>query len=121
MKKPESQIRKTRYAITEREFSQQVEGLLTMFGWHWCHFRPARTEDGWRTALSGYQGFPDYLMVKGHRVIYAELKSAKGQPTPEQYEWLLALTEARQEVYLWRPDDFNEVSGILETETKGGN
>ena len=45
--------------------------------------------------------------------IFAELKSETGQPTPEQYEWLEALAEAGQEVYLWRPSDSEPNGGII--------
>ena len=118
--------------ITEKQFSQQVEDLLNLYGWHWCHFRPARTEEGWRTALSGHQGFPDYIATHPPRLIFAELKSEKGKITPEQEEWLgmlrecgsypsssflddkgLTLVYQRLGVYLWRPSDFETIIEIL--------
>jgi len=101
--------------LREKEFSQQIEDLLKLFGWHWCHFRPARTEYGWRTALSGYQGFPDYIAVSGKRLLILELKSEKGQVSPHQQEWLnlLAACGGNVECYLWRPSDLDTIVEIL--------
>ena len=99
---------------TEAEFSNQVEGLLDIFKWRWCHFRPAQTQHGWRTALSGYKGFPDYLAVREKRLIFAELKSDEGKATEEQAAWLDVLEMAGGETYLWRPSDWEEIIRLLE-------
>jgi hypothetical protein len=100
------------FRVTEKEFSQQVEDLLNLFGWRWCHFRPAQTEYGWRTALSGYQGFPDYIAVKDRLIIF-ELKSEKGKVSTYQQEWLDTLAACGAEVYLWRPGDIERIVEIL--------
>ncbi|KKN70426.1 hypothetical protein LCGC14_0431210 [marine sediment metagenome] len=100
--------------ITERDFSSQVEDLLRLYGWRWSHFRPARTKDGWVTALSGDKGFPDYVAVKEARVLFIELKSEKGQLSEEQWEWLYDLRDSMVEAYVWRPSDFDKIVGILE-------
>ena len=102
-----------RIVVTEKQFSQQIEQLLDLFGWRWCHFRPARTAQGWRTAISGYEGFPDYIAVKGKRLLIAEIKSDKGKLSPEQEVWLDELAACGQEVYLWRPAHFEEIARIL--------
>ena len=39
--------------ISETAFSSQIEDLLSRFGWHWAHFRPAWSSKGWRTPVSG--------------------------------------------------------------------
>ena len=131
--------------ISETAFASQVEDLLKIFQWRWCHFRPARTQKGWRTPLTGDKGLPDYIAVRGGRLIFAELKDRYSKPTPEQEGWLEDLREcvktittqpvqigkgteadlvyiARaefgliqlQEVYLWKPQDYDEVKEILE-------
>lgn len=106
-------INKT-FHITEREFSRQVEDLLNMFGWRWCHFRPARTEQGWRTALSGTSGFPDYVAVRGTRVLFAEVKSDNGRLSPEQRDWITALDICPGvETYIWRPRMWADIVEIL--------
>lgn len=101
--------------ITEKEFSQQVEDLLNLFNWRWCHFRPARTEHGWRTALSGYAGFLDYVAIKDRLIIF-ELKSENGRITKDQQEWLDALAACGQEVYLVRPSDIEWFAKVLTNE-----
>jgi len=103
-------------SITEKDFSRQVEDLLNIFGWHWCHFRPARTQKGWRTALSGDKGFPDYIAVKSSRLLIFELKSEKGKVSLAQQEWLDALGNVGDkdvQVYLWRPRDFDRIVKVL--------
>lgn len=105
----------SKVVITEREFSQQVEDLLNLFGWRWCHFRPARTEQGWRTALSGYAGFLDYIAIKDRLIIF-ELKSENGRITKDQQEWLDALAACGQEVYLVRPSDIEWFAKVLTNE-----
>lgn len=100
--------------ISEEYFFDQVVDLAHLYGWKVAHFRPARTKWGWRTAVSANgAGFPDCVFLR-ERVIYAELKSETGELSPEQYEWLATLAEAGQEVYLWKPSDFEEIQKVLE-------
>lgn len=89
--------------LTEKQFESQVKDLAKIYRWHYYH-----------TFLSKWSvsGFPDCVFVR-ERVVYAELKSEKGQPSLEQYEWLEALAEAGQEVYLWRPDDMEPNGGEI--------
>lgn len=101
--------------ITEKDFSKQVEALLGIFAWRWCHFRPARTEHGWRTAITGDRGFVDYVAVKEGRVIFIELKSEKGRVSTEQQEWLDNLGRCPEvECYLFRPSDFAKIAERLQ-------
>ena len=102
---------------TEAEFSAQVEGLLNLYGWRWCHFRPARVKDGWRTALSGIPGFPDYIAARDGVLIFFELKRERGQVKPWQREWLEDLKACGQRVYLWRPSNWEEIVNVLDTQT----
>jgi VRR-NUC domain len=77
-----------------------------------AHFRPARTEKGWRTAGAyDAQGWPDLVLVRD-RVIFAEVKVQRGRLQPDQVVWLDALREAEQEVYVWRTSDW--LSGAVE-------
>ena len=100
--------------ISEKAFSRQVEDLLKTFHWRWCHFRPARTEHGWRTALSGHQGFPDYIATKGSRLLICELKSGKNKLSPSQVEWIDSLKQIPStEVYVWYPENWDDIVSIL--------
>ena len=90
-----------RLAWSEREFTDEVVRLAKDKGWMVAHFRPARTNTGWATAMAGHVGFPDIVLAKDGRVIFAELKSEKGRVLGEQKKWL-----AHTRGYLWRPSDW---------------
>lgn len=100
--------------ISEADFQDQIIELAHLCDWTVAHFRPAMKSDGsWRTAVQADgTGFPDLVLVR-ERVIFAEIKTEQGQPSPEQYCWLLGLKEAGQEVYLWQPSDWEEVVEVL--------
>lgn len=100
---------------TEEQFLQQVLTLAKWLGWRSAHFRPARTKDGgWRTAVAGDgKGWPDLVLVKGGRIIFAELKTDTGTFTPEQEAWLKALEGCCQEVYRWRPHQWQWIENVL--------
>jgi len=99
--------------ITERDFTAQVVELAGWLGWKVCHFRPARTKRGWVTAILGDKGFPDCVFSRRERVIFAELKVGKGKLTKDQVAWLESLKRAPVEVYIWRPNDIEEIERIL--------
>lgn len=102
--------------MTEAQFQDQVIEPAQMLGWKVAHFRPAKTEKGWRTPVAGDgKGFPDLVMVKpGQPVVYAELKGRRGRLSIEQQDWLDALSAAPGAcVCLWRPDDLDEVEAVL--------
>lgn len=102
--------------MTEAQFQQQIIDLAHLYGWRVAHFRPAWSKDGQRcmTAVQADgAGWPDLTLVKGSRLIFAEIKSDKGRISPDQQGWLDALQKTRAEVYLWRPDDWPQVQEIL--------
>jgi VRR-NUC domain len=99
--------------VTEREFQKALTDALSVLCWRWCHFRPAMTRKGWRTAISGAQGFPDVIAVRGERVIFVELKAEKGRLSDAQGQWLAALGLAGQEVHCWRPSDWDVIEETL--------
>lgn len=55
-------------------------------------------------------------MLKGKRIIAAELKSDRGSTTPEQDAWLEAFRAVGAEVYTWRPADWPAVVETLRRE-----
>jgi VRR-NUC domain len=103
--------------MTEHEFQRQVTDLAEIYGWEWAHFRPAQTARGWRTPVSGPlgAGFPDLVMVRARdrRLIFVELKRDKGKVSLEQGRVLATLASAIGGVYVWHPEDFDEIQRVL--------
>ena len=79
---------------TERDFESAVYAWARLRGWRCYHPRPARIRDeGWRTALRGDTGWPDWVFVREGRMVVLELKSMRGKATREQREWIRELAE----------------------------
>lgn len=98
---------------TEAGFTTAVIAYARLMGWKAHHQRPARTRDGWRTAVSGDgKGFLDLVLCR-ERVVFAELKTDRGRLTPEQKMWVGWLTAAGQEVHVWRPENWPEIERVL--------
>lgn len=97
-----------RLGWSERRFTDEVVTLAVNAGWLVHHDRPARTADGWVTAVQGHTGFPDVLLARDGEVIFAELKSEKGSVSGEQKKWL-----AHTRGYLWRPSDWPTIEDVL--------
>jgi hypothetical protein len=94
--------------MTEREFERTVLETLRLCGWRFTHFRPAQTNRGWRTPLSGDAGFPDVVATRNDgRLLFLELKTDVGGLTQEQANWLSALGTAGAEVHVLRPSDWD--------------
>ena len=95
--------------MTERELQTAIIDCAKILGWRVAHQRPALRADGtWRTAIEGHQGFPDLVLLRPPRLIFAELKSTKGALTQEQALWLngLRVSGPSIETYEWRPADW---------------
>lgn len=100
--------------MTEAEWTAQVIALARLTGWRVVHFRPARTARGWRTPVQGDgKGWPDLVLLRGQRLIAAELKTDTGRATAEQLAWLDAFALVGAETYLWRPCDWEAVQQVL--------
>jgi len=50
-------------------------------------------------------------MLKGKKMIVAELKVGKNQLSAEQYFWLCAYGEITKNVFVWYPEDWDEIIG----------
>lgn len=109
-------------AMLERELQDAVMEMARLFGWKCAHFRPARTEHGWRTSVQGDAGFPDLILVGGKapnvgRCLAVELKSTTGMLRRDQIEWLSAFSETAVETFTWRPKDLHD--GTIERTLRG--
>lgn len=101
------------FALSEEHFLAAVLSVAHLHRWHAAHFRPARTEHGFRTSVQGdAKGFPDLVLVR-ERLVFAELKSESGILSPAQAVWARWLDEAHAEYYVWRPDDLATIEVIL--------
>jgi hypothetical protein len=112
MRKPTT-YREAAEAMSEDDLQDAVMQVAELLGWVVVHFRPARTAEGWRTALTGQKGFPDLVLARDGRVLFRELKSAKGKPSDDQVIWLEALGDFGG---IWRPSDW--LSGRIQHELR---
>ncbi len=93
--------------MSENALLGAVLSLFHLYEWRTLHIRPARTAQGYRTALQGDGvGWPDILAVKGERMLAVELKSEKGTLTMDQNLWLHDLQRTGAEAFVWRPSDW---------------
>ena len=114
-------ISKTFKSVSEKDLQNAIMEYLGYNGWLRAHFRPAKTQAGnWITAMQGDTGYPDVTAVKGHRLVFAELKTEKGKITATQEQWLDALALAHREVYVVRPSTLNVFYAVLNGDLERG-
>jgi hypothetical protein len=96
--------------MSETDLQGKIRRLARLRGFSLIyHTRDSRRSD---------VGFPDLVMIKGRRLLFAELKKQKGsRTTPEQLEWLSALTYVGVETYLWKPSDL--IDGTIDRILRG--
>lgn len=101
--------------MTEADWQTQVLDLARLYGWRVAHFRPARTEHGWRTPVAADgKGWPDLVLVHPDKgVIFAELKTDRGRLSDDQKAWIDLLDAAGAAVHVWKPSDFDQVQEVL--------
>ena len=100
-----------------------VIDLAKHHGWLVAHFRPAQMRSGrWATLMMGDPGFPDLVLARRGRVIFAELKKEDGAVKPSQRRWLEELGEygglgdtlvGVYDVFVWRPSDRPTIEKVL--------
>ena len=95
--------------MKEKDFLRAVVHRAKAHGWKTAHFgstvRVVKRRDG-----NGYQtipdkgatGFPDLVLTREKRLVFAELKAGRGTMAESQYEWFNALKDAGAEIYIWR-------------------
>jgi hypothetical protein len=94
--------------VTEDELLTAIVGAALLGGW--CVHHDRRSD---KALQQGTAGFPDLVLARAGRVIFAELKTERGQLTEDQLRWHLALRSGHAESYLWRPDDLDRVIRML--------
>jgi VRR-NUC domain len=91
--------------VSERDLTGYVRDVARAFGWRRYH-----------TWLSKHSpaGFPDEVLVRSGRLIFAELKSERGKLSDEQAAWLEELRAVPGlEVFVWRPEHMDEIATVL--------
>ena len=90
---------------SEKQFSDQFDSFARALGWLTYHTYDSRKSQA---------GFPDFVLVRGNRLLFAELKRVGGQPTQDQRRWLEALRGAQQvDSTLWTPDHWDTIAKVL--------
>ena len=106
--------------MNEADRQGSIEAALRLAGYLWCHFRPAWSEKGYRTALSGTPGFPDIVAVHPSRhdsPLFVEVKADRGTRTGAQVMWAEALIRGGADY--WLADSKEETDRLLEYITGG--
>jgi hypothetical protein len=97
--------------ITEKEFLDQIVQLGNLHGWRSFHVFDSR---------KSAPGFPDLIMLRGQRMIVAELKrSGKFKPSAYQCAWLAAFMQLQESfegllVAVWDPSMWPEIERTLQ-------
>jgi hypothetical protein len=102
--------------MSEAQLLRATIKAARLGGWRVAHFRPARTEHGWRTPVQGDgAGFPDLVLCHPWRgeLLFRELKAQRGRLRPEQREWLDALDAAGADAAVWKPRDLDDALELL--------
>jgi hypothetical protein len=89
---------------SERAWQAKVVEAAKWLGWAVYHTHDSRRSEA---------GFPDLVLVRDTRLVFAELKSASGRTTPAQEAWLLRLHDTGAEVHVWRPEHWPQVQETL--------
>lgn len=90
--------------LTEKQWQRLVTDTADLFRWKWAHFpQMAGNPKGW----------PDLVLMKNGKTVYAELKTEKGQVSPAQRAWHDDCLLYGIIVYVWRPSDWPRVVKVL--------
>jgi len=91
--------------VTERELTGYVRDVAGLFGWRRYHTWLAKHSPA---------GFPDEVLIRPPRIVFAELKSDRGKVNDAQAAWIADLERIPGvEVYVWRPDDADTIAQVL--------
>lgn len=109
--------------VSETDHQDRVVDLLHVLGYIVFHARPARTKEGWRTAVKyDGAGYPDLTAVHPVTgvVLVIECKANRGVWRPEQKVWATAWRVAeRENPNVWyvesRPNNWLEFSQWVTT------
>ncbi len=102
---PPRKIAKGKLRVNEADWSRTVHDAAEWLGW--ARYHP------WLSVKSP-RGWPDEALCRPPRLLLVELKAEDGKYTAGQEPWLTRLAACPGvEVYVWRPEDYDEVIAIL--------
>ena len=87
----------------ESELQSKVKKLARTLQWRVYHTNDSRRSEA---------GFPDLVMVRHGKIIFAELKKQDGKLSIDQELWLQALSRCEVKVWIWKPSDWN--NGLIQ-------
>lgn len=93
--------------MKEKDFLRAVVHRAQQHGWKTAHFgntvKVVKRKDGYITIPDkGAAGFPDLVLARDARLVFAELKTGRSQVAEAQYEWMRALQATGAETHIWR-------------------
>ena len=95
--------------MKEADLQKAVIEHAKLLGWRIAHFSTSRAiRDGaFYTAQRGNPGFPDLVLLRPPRMIFAELKTQRGRVDFDQATWLNGIELVPGcEQFVWRPADW---------------
>ena len=103
--------RQRQQLISEADFTNQILQWAKVYGWRRFHVRSSgRMSNGHAIpTVQGDAGFPDLVLCKPPRIIFAELKVGKNFVSQRQQWWLTQLANCSVEVYEWHPKQWSEI------------
>lgn len=96
-------------ALSEKAWQEQVLELAGYYRWEHFHVYDSRRSD---------PGWPDLVLVRPPELVFVELKTDRGRLRAAQTAWLERLAACGQEVYVWRPSDFDAVHARLKPQRR---
>jgi hypothetical protein len=106
--------RHRRRVRAEDLFQNDYNAIARKLGWKQYHTHNSQHSE---------KGFPDNFTLRGHVLIFSELKVGSNKPTNKQEEWLelmrawrgfLGISESNAVVRVWYPEDWAEIVRVLE-------
>lgn len=117
--------------VSERDIDRTVGELADRFGWRafHCGYPVRPIGRGEFVPEPRAKGFPDWLLLRGARMVVIECKAKGRRPRPEQEAWLDAFEEfaqrvaraqpwpppnaVRVDVLVVGPSDLDSLAGVL--------
>lgn len=93
---------------SERLFREFIVKSAKKLGWFYYHAPSSPS------SFHSVKGFPDLVLVKAPRVIFAELKLNNGHTFPDQDKWIDTLSRCDGIIVgVWRPRDWDKIADLL--------